>query len=174
MLQPMLRRAGSSQCWSSTALVSNVSTMEVGCHDHFLGLDKAPHACRPGARACNASLLGCTPLLMTTARVVGATPMLLACRSGSVQTVRTLHELNATIFAKQLGIVQVSWAGCRRGTAHVCSATGERAPLLCAFASLRSGVLGLGQERALAVTTELYIRHVVSCRRDRCMGCVGN
>ena len=29
MLQPMLRRAGSSQCWSSTALVSNVLTMEV-------------------------------------------------------------------------------------------------------------------------------------------------
>ena len=73
--------------------------------------------------------------------------MLLACRSGSVQTVRTLHELNATVFAKQLGIVQVSGAGCRRCTAHVYSTTGEHAPRLSASASLPCGMLVLAKSQ---------------------------
>ena len=33
----------------------------------------------------------------------GATPMILACRSGSVSAVRTLHQLNASLWATQPG-----------------------------------------------------------------------
>ena len=56
--------------------------------------------------------------------------MLLACRSGCVETVRTLHHLNATIFVKQLGRVQVKSEECRDCTAHACSMTGEHEGML--------------------------------------------
>jgi hypothetical protein len=58
----------------------------------------------PGQHAPNAK--GAEPCGVTDIKsggCPGATPMILACRSGSVSAVRTLHQLNASLWATQPG-----------------------------------------------------------------------